>query len=74
MGKQQQRKFRRPQVSQNDQIMRDRNKFEKQNQASASLLVAHPELAGGCVGLLEWAAIVADVPIEDDGSELVVKG
>ncbi len=66
--------FRRPQVSQTDQIMRDRNKFEKANASIAAYIVEHPEKVEHNPAIMEWAAIVLNPPLEDDGSELVVKG
>lgn len=65
----QKRLFRR-QVSNNDQILRDRNKFEKQNREIAGLIVEKPALVGELPIILEWALRFVDVPLEDDGAEL----
>ena len=46
-------------------ILRDRNRFERQNREIAQLIVAQPELAGGCVVLLEWACMFVEIPEEE---------
>lgn len=58
--------FRRKPISQNDQIMRDRNKFEKQNLSIAEYIVADPSKVDWCWGILEWAAIIINPPLETE--------
>lgn len=62
--------FRRRPTSQNDQILRDRNKFEKQNAEISQYIIENPHLVDWNLTQLECAAIVINPPLEDDGEEL----
>jgi hypothetical protein len=62
--------FRRRQTSQSDQILRDRNKFERENIAAAEIIVRDPGKVGHCILALEWCALVLKPELEDDGEAL----